>query len=395
MELDTDAAGASSATGPLAAAEAFLARPAMADEGRLRLGVTVVLAAAGLAFFRLAALPVLAGALVGALALLTGLYVGFHTLGRRSFGRVWPGASRGLGTGLLVFCLCPPGTPPWLAALLSAVAGLIEGRLRRVALPLALNGALVVWPLAWAWQAHADLGFVRPFDLRPLEEPIKLWTQAQIALDPVRLYTGNVPGLLGATSFGLVALGVLVLAYARRASWAYLAAAAAPVLLGVAVARQPLTVYLVSGPALAFAGLIGADARRLPKAVAWRVGGGVAAGLIALALLRAGAGLSAYGAGVLTAGAGVALFQLFGLAGAPAVVRTAPAGAHVPSVRGLPGLAQAAALVVFLPLGLLLIWRDPSLSRSAKASLTSVGLGLYVFAGAAAVAWVNLIRLPA
>jgi hypothetical protein len=378
---------------PADALETFIAQPERADEFRLRLGITVALAIAGLLLFRGAAIPALVGALLGCALALGALNLGFHNLGIRWLGRIWPGTARAATTALLVFCLCPPSTPPWVAGGAAALGVLIEGRLRKVALPLATGGAILVWPLVWAWQVHAGLGYVRPFDLRPLDEPIRLWTQSQIALDPVRLYTGNVPGPLGVTSFGLVALGVLLLAYARRASWGWLVGAAVPLAVGLLAARQPLTVHLLSGPALAFGGLVGADSRRLPKAPAWRVGAGAGTGVVAFLLLRSGMGVAAFGLAVLVVGLLVALFQIYGLAGSPAVVPTAAAAAPEPA-WGPALTAQALALVVFLPLGLFLLWRDAGLTRSARVSLATVGIGLYAVAAALAMTWLNYLRLP-
>ena len=120
------------------------------------------------------------------------LYVSYRFVGIRRMGRLWPGAGRGLAVGLLLFCLCPPGLPPWLLFGLAALAVLLEGALGGWGVPVALSGLLVLWPLAWLWHAHSGLGYVGPFQLRPQLDPIALWTKFQLELDPLRLYTGNV-----------------------------------------------------------------------------------------------------------------------------------------------------------------------------------------------------------
>src|SRR5206468_2542046 len=109
----------------------------------------------------------------------------------------------------------------------------------QAAMPLALGGVLIGWLLAWTWQWRAGNGPVAPFDLRPLGDPIQLWQRFQIAIDPARLYTGNVAGPLGVTSFGLVALCALLLGFSRQISWPYVLAFFAPPAALALLTRQP------------------------------------------------------------------------------------------------------------------------------------------------------------
>jgi hypothetical protein len=243
----------------------FLIEPVLVDEFQLRLPLAMVLAAAAVFFFRQAAWPAVVVTLVSALVTLGLVWTGFHRLGSRRIGAMWPGVARGLATALMLVCLLPPLLPLPLVAALAAMAVILEGRLRQAVLPLAFGGLPLGWVLGWAWQARNSLSYVSPFDLRHLEDPVRLWNHFEVAVDPGRLYSGNVAGLLGVSSFGLVALTVLVLAYARKSSGAYVLGYAVAIASMVVATGQPLSVYLLSGPGLAFAGLVGGDLRRLPR----------------------------------------------------------------------------------------------------------------------------------
>ena len=377
------------------AAAQVISQPEAANEGPVRLVAVVGLSGAAVLFFRQEATPGLAAALVGALAVEAALYLGYHRIGLRPTGRIWPGFTRGLATALLLFCLCPPGLPPLLILVLAALAVLVEGALRGLVVPLAIGGVMVAWPLAWLWHVHAGAGFLAPFQLRPQLDPIALWTRFQLELDPARLYAGNVAGPLGATSFGLAGIGFLALAFLRRASWAFLAAFYAPIALAVSVTHSSLPVYLVSGSAVVWAGIVAGETRRLPLGAVWRAGAGAAAGGFAAYLLLRGGGPESYGFGVIAVAALVSLFQLFGLAGSPSVVSTAHPEPDETEAGAGASVPQLVALVLFAPLGLLMVWRDPSLPPSQRKLLGALGLLLYVLVVSAALVWLWQLRLPA
>ena len=284
--------------GPGGRLGAGLLRPERVDPQDLRLGGTVLLAAAALFIFRGAATAQLATTLLVAGVTLGALWTGFHRLGIRTVDDYWPGVRRGLAGALLLFVLLPPGLPLGLVGALTAATILVEGRLRQAAMPLALGGVGIAWLVAWGWHARAGLGYLAPFDLRMLEDPVRLWSQFGIAVDPTRLYTGNVAGPLGSTSFGAVAIVTLALAYARDISWEYLAGFFLVLLGGGVLVGEPLTLAGLQGPALAFAGLLAAERRRLPHHAAWRTGAGVAAAGLAVLLQREGMGVDSYGVGV-------------------------------------------------------------------------------------------------
>jgi hypothetical protein len=381
----------------------FLAQPELEDEGLLRLACTVLLAAAGLFFFRQRALPVLLGCMVGGGLLLALLWAGFHRLGMRPFGSYWPGLYQGLVTAMLVFCVMPPGIPPVLAALLAALAVAIEGVERRALVPLAASGVTAAWLLAWVWQSRTGTPFIAPFDLHVLDEPVTLWVRFSTAIDPVRIYAGQAAGPLGATSFGLVAIVTLLLSYARAVSWQAVLAFYAPIALLCLVDRLPLHVYLVDGPALLFAAVVAGQSRRLPRTVPWRVATGLLGGVVAALMLAAGSGYQAFGLGVAVSTALVSVFQFFGLAGAPGVLDpTLAAADEVPVPEqvvvaprtGRTSAVQVLALAAFMPAGLVMVWRDGGLARAQRMALVLMGLVLYLTVVGAGLAWLWVFRLP-
>ncbi|MFN2466095.1 MAG: hypothetical protein ABR598_07510 [Candidatus Dormibacteria bacterium] len=383
--------------------QGFLAQPQLADGGSFRLFAAAVMSAGGLFFFRQRSLPLLAGCVVGGGALLLVLWAGFHRLGLRPLGPYWPGVYHGLAVTLLVFCLMPPGLPWGLAALLAALAVALEAVERRALVPLLFSGVTAAWLLAWAWQARVGAGYIAPFDFHALDEPVALWVRFQTTIDPVRTYAGQAAGPVGATSFGLVAIGVLLLSYGRRVAWPTVLAFYVPLAALCVAARLPLNVYLFDAPGLVFIAMITADGARLPRPLPWRVATGFLAGVTAALLLLMGSGYQAFGIGVGVSTAIVTLFQFFGLAGAPGVVerRAEPpesADALVTEAASPPGrrttAAQLGGLVVFMPAGLLLVWRDGSLERSQRSALVSMGAVLYLTAAAASLLWLWSLRYP-
>gem|GEM_PF-2496294 len=384
----------------------FLEQPELGDEGLLRLVAVLLMAAGGLFFFRLRALPVLLSCVVGGAAILLALWAGFHRLGARQLGAYMPGTASGLTVAILVFCLMPPGIPLVLAGLLAALAVTVEAVEHRAPARLALSGVTAAWLLAWIWQVRGGTSFIAPFDFHQLDEPITLWIKFQTAIEPVRTYAGQVAGPLGATSFGLVAIATLLVAYARGVSWQVVLWFYVPVLAVALASRLPLNVYLLNAPALAFVGLLAADARHLPEAVAWRVMTGFVGGAVAAALLLAGSGYQSFGIGVAASTLLVTVFQFVGLAGSSRMAArrvqeadphgTARATSVLPAAAmGGRSPAQMVALAVCLPVGLALVSRDSRLEPSQRTALVTMGIVLYVLSVAGALTWLWLLRLPA
>lgn len=318
-------------------------------------------------------------------------------------GSYWPGVYHGMAAALLVFCLMPPGIPFLLAALLAALAVAIEGVERRALVPLAASGVTAAWLLAWLWQSGSGSPFIAPFDFHVLDEPITLWVKFATAIDPVRAYAGQAAGPLGATSFGLVALGALLLSFTRAVSWQSVLAFYAPVAVVCLIGHLPLQVYLVDGPALLFAIFVSGESRRLPRTISWRVATGLVGGVVAALMLAAGSGYQAFGFGVAVSTTLVSVFQFFGLAGAPGVLDRAPVApgkaralgqlVEVPRA-GRTSAVQVLALAAFMPAGLVLVWRDATLARAQRTALVTMGLVLYITVVAAGLAWLWLLRLP-
>lgn len=139
--------------------------------------------------------------------------------------------------------------------------------------------------------------YVNPANGAPFTEPIATWYRffgpSSAPIDPIRLYVGNVPGPVFATSLLAVAVGVAWLAYARRVSLVVLAT----FLLGAGLAIytfhwDPLF-QLDSGPTWFVAGLLLADRRLLPESWTVRPVLGFAAGLFAVGLRHNGYGIEA------------------------------------------------------------------------------------------------------
>lgn len=372
-----------------------ISQPGAANDGPVRLVVAAMLSAAAVLFFRQEAIARLVASVAGGLLVLLVLYVGYHRIGLRPTGRLWPGFSRGLAAALLLFCLCPPGVPPLLMLALAALAVLVDGAQRGLAVPLAISGVMVAWPLAWLWHVHAGGDFLAPFQLRSQLDPITLWSRFQLELDPARLYAGNVAGPLGATSFGLVGIGFLALAFLRRASWAFAAAFYAPIAIVMTLTHNSLPVYLVNGSALLWVGIVAGETRRLPPSSIWRAAAGAVSGGLGAYLLLRGGGPESYGFAVLGGALLLSLFQLFGLSGSPAVISAAHPERARAAPAGSASVAQLAAMVIFAPLGLLLVWRDQSLPPSQRRLLGILGLLLYAVVLSGALVWFWDLRLPA
>ena len=132
--------------------------------------------------------------------------------------------------------------------------------------------------------------YVNPANGAPFGDPIGTWYQffspASAPIDPIRLYVGNVPGPVFATSLLAVAVGVAWLAYARRVSLVVLFGFLVGSLVAVYTFHWDPMFQLDSGPTWFVAGLVLADRRLLPDSWAIRPTLGFAAGLFAIGLRR-------------------------------------------------------------------------------------------------------------
>lgn len=143
----------------------------------------------------------------------------------------------------------------------------------------------------------APTAYVNPASGKAFGDPLGIWYQffspASAPIDPVRLYVGNVPGPVFATSLLAVAIGVAWLAYARRASLVLLGGFLLGGFLAINTFHWDVVFQLDNGPTWFVAGLLLADRRLLPDSWALRPLLGFAAGLFGIGLRRDGYGLEA------------------------------------------------------------------------------------------------------
>lgn len=258
------------------------------------LGYALALApliAAGLIFFRQDAVLIFAVAFLAGVVCLLALQ-----LGRLTFGLpAWVGhkASHPLVASFLIACFLSPRTPLWLTATAVIIFVLLDTivwpQLQRVM----LHPALIVFGLLFIAERQVGVTFVNPFDGRRLGDPLTLWYQLRIIVDPVKLYVGNVPGPLGATSAGAVLLGLIYLWYARKISLGIVLGFLTGVAIPAAVIGSDVAFQLSSGPALFVAGLIAADRRRVLLAEPFTFVFGLAAGALTMVLRGYGQGQEA------------------------------------------------------------------------------------------------------
>jgi hypothetical protein len=139
--------------------------------------------------------------------------------------------------------------------------------------------------------------YINPPDGRRFGEPIDIWyrffSPGSAPVDPIRLYVGNVPGPVFATSLLAVAIGVAWLAYSRRVSFVVLATFLAGALLAPYLLHWDFLFQLDSGPTWFVAALVLSDRRLLPDSWAIRPVLGLVAGFLAIDLRRAGHGIEA------------------------------------------------------------------------------------------------------
>lgn len=239
---------------------------------------------AGLVFFQLPALI--------ALALAVALGGSMHALAWRMKQPV--GESPALAAVVAV-ALIGPTTPPLWVLVIALSAGVLELARARLLPGLRVPVGLIVFAVAFFVARPLVATFVNPGTGRVLAEPIRLWAAfgggAAAPIDPVRLYVGNVPGPIFATSLMAVVIGAAWLWYARRLSLVVLVTfalgAAAPAL----ALRWNVGYHLDSGPAWFAVALLLADRHRLPASRAARPLLGVAAGVGTVAPRVVGAGI--------------------------------------------------------------------------------------------------------
>lgn len=245
---------------------------------------------AGIVIFRVPAAQMLGAALAaGSIGVLIGYWF-LRRQFRRSFASpllaaVFGVALIGVGAGLAV------------AVEIAALAVVLEVlRVRYLPAIRAQTGLLAYAAVALLTRG-LPFAYVNPANGAPFGEPIATWyrffSPASAPIDPIRLYVGNVPGPVFATSLLAVAVGVAWLAYARRVSLVVLVAFLAGAGLAIYTFHWDPLFQLDSGPTWFVAGLLLADRRLLPDSWSIRPVLGFACGLFAVGLRHNGYGIEA------------------------------------------------------------------------------------------------------
>ncbi len=232
--------------------------------------------AAGLLLFRLQAAELLA------VAVLVG---GVAEAGTRLLKQ--PRVDSPLVAAVVAVALVGGAAPLALAAAAAALAALLEPLRARFVPTLRIQVGLIAYAAVLLASRGAIAAYSRPGTSVLFDEPIRFWhdfyPSSGAPIDSVRLYVGNVPGPVFATSLLAVVVGMAWLWYARRLSLAVLAGAAIGALAPIAYLGWAPVFHLASGPFWFCAGLILADRRHLPVRVLGRPLIGLGAGAAAIA----------------------------------------------------------------------------------------------------------------
>ena len=248
--------------------------------------------ATGIFFFRRSALLLIALCFLTGIVCLLALQLARLTISLPA----WVGyrANHPLISSLIVACFLSPQTPAWLGVSLVLVLVILDNVVWPQLGRVMIHPALVVFGILFVVQRQLPVGFVNPFDGRRLDDPLSLWHRLGVVFDdPVKLYVGNVPGPIAATSAGALLLGIAYLWYGRKISAAVLGG----FLLGVGAAaiayRFDVAFQLASGPALFLIGYLAADRRRVIVPERFAIIAGAGAGIVAVVLRNYGQGQEA------------------------------------------------------------------------------------------------------
>lgn len=261
---------------------------------------------AGLVIFRLPAAQMLAVAFAaGAAGLIASRWIW-----RSQF--AYGGASP-LIAAVVGVALVGAGAGLAVTAYVAVLAVVLELLRARFMPAIRAQAGLIAYAVIALVTRGATSAFVNPANGAPFGDPINTWYQffspASSPVDPIRLYVGNVPGPVFATSMMAVVVGIAWLAYARRVSLVVLFGFFVGALLAIYTLHWDVLFQLDSGPTWFVAGLILADRRLLPDSWALRPTLGFAAGLFAIGLRRPPHGTLLAGHGLEVAFFTVAVIQ--------------------------------------------------------------------------------------
>jgi len=256
--------------------------------------------ALALIFFRRNSLLLIALCILAGVVCVLSLQLARLTLGLPA----WVGhkANHPLVSSLLIACFLSPETPAWVGVALVGLLVLLDTLVWPQLVRMLVHPALVVFAVLFAIKRYIPIGTLNPFDLRPLEDPLTLWYKLHLVVDPIKLYVGNVPGPMGATSVAALFLGVAYLWYTRKISFGLIFGFVIGVAAVALAHGEDLGLQLNSGPSLFVAGYLAADRRRilLPERFAFLLGAG--GGALTVVLRTYGQGTDATWQGFLVLG---------------------------------------------------------------------------------------------
>lgn len=225
-----------------------------------------------------------------------------HTAASPLIAAVFGVALIGAGAGLAI------------TAEIAVMAVLLELLRARFAPAIRAQAGLLAYAAIALLTRGGPFSYINPANGTPFGDPIATWyrffSPASAPVDPIRLYVGNVPGPVFATSLLAVAVGVAWLAYARRLSIVALVGFLAGAVLAIYTFHWDTLFQLDSGPTWFVAGLLLADRRMLPESWSVRPLLGFAAGLFAIGLRQKGYGIEAAFFTVATVQAAMAVLVL-------------------------------------------------------------------------------------
>ena len=243
---------------------------------------------AGLIIFKLAALEMLIVALVfGAAGQLAARIVFRHFLPRPE--------SSPLIAAIIGVALVGPGASILVSAEIAVLAVALELVRSRYAPAVRAQAGLMAFAIVAVVTRGAPMQYLSPSGSSPLE-PIAIWRlfpQSAAPIDPIRLYVGNVPGPVFATSLMAVVIGIAWLAYAKRLSPIVAVGFLLGAIVPIALYHWDFVFQLDSGPLWFVGALILSDRRQLPDSWAIRPILGFVAGFFSLALRSRGFGIEA------------------------------------------------------------------------------------------------------
>src|SRR6202165_1086081 len=245
---------------------------------------------AGLIIFKVPALEMLAVALALGVAGQIAAYVLWHK-------RIPPTQASPLIAAIVGVALVGAGAALTTSVEISALAVILELLRARYIPAIRAQAGLLAFAAVALIARGAPFAYINPANGKSFGDPINVWyhffSPVSAPIDPIRLYVGNVPGPVFATSLLAVAIGAAWFAYARRVSLVVLITFFLGALVPIYPVHWDYLFQLVSGPMWFVAALILSDRRLLPGSWAIRPVLGFGAGLLSVGLRRSGYGIEA------------------------------------------------------------------------------------------------------